>query len=370
MVNKVFRGIMCLFCAISVLAVGWTILPERREPIFQAEREARKQAEAFQGMISLWQVTGWRTGGTSAAGLITQVLTELENRNPGVYFVLETLTTKEAQLRLAQGEKPDILSFPGGMTLPMDIEWQNLNHPDLLPCYSDYLGEKFPFLPWIASDAIIMIRNTSLAACKAEVSQTTWSMEELCSLAGQLTYQTQGRNAQRIYGVTSGEARWPELSLFGVADTAQLPGDFSEREAWNQLVEGNVSMLVAGPWEEMTLAWRTEENRGPDLTIMPWPADVPVPRSVQWIGCAESGDEKKDTLCREVAVRLTSEPLQKKVVDEAKCLAVIPLDEYSRKTSNGQAVLYTLPGRTMMIREKWSVNCSWGPNLGVCLWKP
>ena len=55
----------------------------------------------------------------------------------GVYFTLETLEPQQACQRMAQGETPDILSFPGGIPLPAQEAWQTLSCERLLPCYQD-----------------------------------------------------------------------------------------------------------------------------------------------------------------------------------------------------------------------------------------
>ena len=367
--GKIFLRWICVVMASVVIAAGWILLPERREPISQADREAEKQAQAFHGMLTLWHVNSWGTGGTGASNLISEVLAELERSYEGVYFVLENLTIDQAQERMARGEIPDILSFPGGMTLPGDAAWQDFTIPEVQACYQESCRKNPCFLPWIASDAVVMIRNTSLAACGETAPNTNWTLDDLRLLAEKLTYQTKGRNAQTIHGMVSGQGRWPQLSLWGMNEDTLLGGEFTEREAWNQLVEGNVSILLAGPWEEMTLAWRLQENRGPDLTVLPWPMDTPVIRSVQWIGCRLSGDEKRDELCRKAAERLLSERVQKKVAEQAKCLAVIVMEE-NVIVSPQRSVLYALPGRTVTIHDTWQENNSWGMDSGVYLWNP
>ena len=368
--GRTFLRVLCLICAVSTVIAGWTLLPNRREPVSQAEREFEKQAEAFRGIITVWHINGWRTGGTSASTLLSQILADLERQNSGVYFTMETLPVQQAQERMVKGEMPDILSFPGGMTLPTNIAWQDLSCPSILPCYAGALERESSFLPWIASDALIMIRNTSLSACGAAAPEDDWTLKQLCDLAEELTYQTKGRNAQRVYGIASGNGRWPQLSAWGVPEMAILPGDFTEREAWNQLVEGDVSMLVAGPWEQMTLQWRMQEDRGPDLTIVPWPTDVPVLRSVQWVGCRLSGDEKKDALCQKTVEKLLSENVQKKVKEQACCLPVIALEEEDYPRREQFPVLFALPGREVVIREKWEENYQWTADLGIYLCNP
>ncbi len=372
--NKILLRIICLLCAAALAAAGWTLLPERREPQSPAQAEEQKRAEAFRGTITVWHISQWRTGGVNASALLSAVLDQMEGRNPGVYFTLETLDPQQACQRMAQGETPDILSFPGDIPLPAQEVWLTLSCDRLLPCYQDYLGGAGSFLPWMASDAKVMIRDTSLAAQKLNAPGNDWTLQEMIDLASALTYQTKGKNSQTLYGITASQGRWPALTAWGIAEDAILPGEFSEREAWDQLVEGNVSILLAGPWEEMTLAWRQQEDRGPQLTVVDWPQELPRLRSVQWIGAKQSGDAQKDEICRKTVAQLLSASTQKKVLTQAKCLPSISfepdeLGDAAAPVTQG-SVLYALPNREVLTQGTWAQAEGWYVDQGVYLWKP
>lgn len=372
--NRILWRIICLLCAAALAAGGWALLPERREPQTSAEAEEQKRAEAFRGTITVWHISQWRTGGVNASALLSAVLDQMEGRNPGVYFTLETLDPQQAGQRMAQGESPDILSFPGGIPLPMQEAWQALDCDRLLPCYQAYVGEESSFLPWIASDAKVMVRDTSLAAQKLSAPGDGWTLQEMIDLASALTYQTKGKNSQTVYGIAAALGRWPALEDWGIAADAILPGEYSEREAWDQLVEGNVSMLIAGPWEEMTLAWRQQEDRGPQLTVLEWPQELPRLRSVQWIGAKQSGDSQKDEICRKTITQLLSASSQKKVITQAKCLPCVSfttdeLGDVVAPVEQG-SILYALPNREILTQGEWPQEDGWGVDQGVYLWKP
>ncbi len=372
--NSIIFRVICLLCAAALAAAGWVLLPERREPQSSAQAEEQKRAEAFRGTITVWHISQWRTGGVNASALLSAVLDQMEGRNPGVYFTLETLDPEQACQRMAQGESPDILSFPGGIPLPAQEAWQTLSCDRLLPCYQAYVGEEGSFLPWMASDAQVMIRDTSLAAQGLSAPGDGWSLQEMIDLAAGLTYQTKGKNSQTVYGITASQGRWPMLEAWGIGKNAILPGEYSEREAWDQLVEGNVSMLIGGPWEEMTLTWRQQEDRGPELTVLEWPEELPRLRSVQWIGTKQSGDGAKDEICQKTVAQLLSASSQKKVLTQAKCLPCISFtsEELGDTTApiDSGSVLYALPNREVWITDPWQDQAGWGEDQGVYLWKP
>jgi hypothetical protein len=279
-----------------------------------------------------------------------------------------------ARQRLAQGETPDIISFPGGVTLPTDQAWQTLNCSSLSEPYAALLGEGSTSLPWMASDAKILIRSSSLQAQKVNAPGEDWTLEDLQALCKTLTYTKGKKNPQPIYGIASSLARWPGLSAWGIEENAILPGEYSEREAWDQFVAGNVSMLLVGPWEEMTLAWRQQEERGPDVVTLSWPKELPRLRSIQWIAARQSGDSQRDAICAKMVSMLMSETVQQKVIEQAKCLPCITFALSPESTviipAEDKSVLFALPNADITWQRLDLSQKETYRDQGIFFWEP
>ncbi len=75
----------------------------------------------FQGILSLWHISGWRTGGSSGAAFLQKRITQFEAQNPHVFIELRTLTAEQADQALKNGDSCDIVSYPYGVSLPFDL---------------------------------------------------------------------------------------------------------------------------------------------------------------------------------------------------------------------------------------------------------
>lgn len=69
----------------------------------------------FSGILSLWHISDWRTGGSSAASFLEKRIAQYEAGNPHVFIELISMTTEEADAALAEGQLPDIISYPYGV---------------------------------------------------------------------------------------------------------------------------------------------------------------------------------------------------------------------------------------------------------------
>lgn len=76
--------------------------------------EKLPEPDHFSGILTLWHISGWRTGGSSAASFLEKRIAQYEALNPHVFIELVCLTAQEAQEALAQGQLPDIISYPYG----------------------------------------------------------------------------------------------------------------------------------------------------------------------------------------------------------------------------------------------------------------
>lgn len=83
--------------------------------------EKPAEPEQYSGILTLWHISGWRTGGSSAAAFLEKRIVRYEAQNPRVFIELECLSGDEAAAAFADGLKPDIISYPYGFDVKPDL---------------------------------------------------------------------------------------------------------------------------------------------------------------------------------------------------------------------------------------------------------
>jgi ABC-type glycerol-3-phosphate transport system substrate-binding protein len=103
---------LCALALILICISPWLIL---------SYYEKLPESPYFQGILSLWHISGWRTGGSSGAAFLQKRITQFEGQNPHVFIEMQSLTAEEALTALQSGEKPDIISYPYNTDIPLEM---------------------------------------------------------------------------------------------------------------------------------------------------------------------------------------------------------------------------------------------------------
>lgn len=83
--------------------------------------EKLPEPEQFSGILTLWHISGWRTGGSSAAAFLEKRISQYEAQNPHVFIELVCFSQDEAAAALSEGLKPDIISYPYGYDIKLSL---------------------------------------------------------------------------------------------------------------------------------------------------------------------------------------------------------------------------------------------------------
>ncbi len=83
--------------------------------------EKLPEPEQFCGILTLWHISGWRTGGSSSAAFLEKCVSKYEALNPHVFIELVCLSKEEAAAALSDGLKPDIMSYPYGFDVKLPL---------------------------------------------------------------------------------------------------------------------------------------------------------------------------------------------------------------------------------------------------------
>lgn len=68
----------------------------------------------YKGILSLWNITDWRTGGSSCLSFLKKRAQEFESKNGYSFIEINDMTVSDAKEALKSGKVPDIISFPYG----------------------------------------------------------------------------------------------------------------------------------------------------------------------------------------------------------------------------------------------------------------
>ncbi len=111
-----FKKVLTYVIMIAVLAL-LVLLPRTIGQLSDSESlfdSLLPKKEPYIGMITIWHVVGFRPFTGSLSRWLVSYAEKLEKKHPGVYFDVIALTVSEADKRIANGELPDLISFPAG----------------------------------------------------------------------------------------------------------------------------------------------------------------------------------------------------------------------------------------------------------------
>lgn len=110
--KKTFTLFLCLvFSALLLLSPAF-LLQGIHKNVYRLWEEQRQ--EEYTGNLTLWHIVSFKTGGETGVSYLQSRIRAFEKNHPYVFITLRALTVQEAETALAQGEFPDILSFPLG----------------------------------------------------------------------------------------------------------------------------------------------------------------------------------------------------------------------------------------------------------------
>ena len=87
--------------------------------------------EPFRGIIEIWHVAAIRPYLGSLGNWLKKYAAVMEKKHFGVYLNVDSITPEEAEARFAEGERPDMISFPAGFMSPQELAQLELTDSDV-----------------------------------------------------------------------------------------------------------------------------------------------------------------------------------------------------------------------------------------------
>ncbi|MBR0134657.1 MAG: hypothetical protein IJM18_00520 [Clostridia bacterium] len=165
--SKIKKTIAVILLIAVLLAL--ILLPAYVDDLIAYSSPTERRAagsETFKGIITVWHVVRFKPYRGSVGNWLKRIASKLEKRHFGVYLSVDSMSEERAGERIANGEQPDIISFPAGAfnhsaLKPLD--------PSLIDITADRFGsvtEKA--LPYAASCRLLLTRAGKPEDVKAE----------------------------------------------------------------------------------------------------------------------------------------------------------------------------------------------------------
>lgn len=278
--------------------------------------EKLPERESFAGILSLWHISDWRTGGSSAAAFLEKRILEYEAKNPHVFIDLVRLSADEAAGALAAGRRPDMISYPYGAAPALET----VSLPPLENCLYALPDAAYPYM----SGGYCLLLNTDMLGENGIAIPEDWGVrpDKLLEAAqlGVCFDAESGYSALPALALHAyPPASRPNISTFGEpeAPDAALGVTAAWQDGLELFCKGEAGVLIASHRQLFEARLRYEQGDAPAFTAC---AIGGYTDMIQMIGVGVSENKPRQTAGEEFAALLLSERVQAKL----EALGVFP----------------------------------------------
>ena len=305
---KPFAYFLCALCLLLILISPVLIL---------SFYEKLPEPETYSGILSLWHISGWRTGGSSGAAFLQKHVARFEAQNPRVFIEQTNLTFEEATAAIADGQMPDIISYPYGTNLDLDFS-------PLPPIPDSVLNLNESAYPYMCGGYVILVNTDLLIEHGIDVYEG-WGLrpEPLLEAAGlglcfdsEAGYSALPALALHAYP----PAQRPIISTFGEPEPpdAALALGNAWQTGLDVFCEGKTAVLIASHRQLFEAQQRYQQGEAPGFSAY---AIGGYTDMVQMIGITMQQSKSKQKACEDFASMLLDSSAQNKL----EALGVIPI---------------------------------------------
>lgn len=258
----------------------------------------------YRGYLDIWHIPSRATGIGNGEVFLKARCAEFEKKNFGVFIRLQTVTAEEANQRIAQGERPDMISFgQGDLERPEEI-LASVSQPEgLYPEYRFEGTDDGLSTAYLFGVDVILVHDDKLyeraLSPPAQQPEELWTADVLEGMPDAFGY-LEGKEAALLTAAAS-DYDWPTKKALLEAKPCKLE-DFYQ--------ENGPAVLLCDLKTVREVALYADKNYGPSFSVYPLGQMV---HEVQYMGILKTEDETKMRACQRVLESLTSETAQKKV---------------------------------------------------------
>lgn len=291
---------LCALALILICLSPWLIL---------SYYEKLPETPYFQGILTLWHVCDWRTGGSSGTAFLQKRITQFEGRNPHVFIEMQTLTPEQASKALIDGEKPDIISYPYGTVLSLDMA----PLPATQTIFSGLPDTAYPYM----CGGYCLLVNTDMLAESGIDLKSVWGIRPEALLEAAQTgvcfaaedgYSALPALALHVYP----EAEKPQISTWGEPEPpdAALSLDAVWENGFEAFCAGDAGVLIASHRQLFEAVESLTQGDVPPFCAY---AISPYTDMVQMIGITPQEDTLRQSASESFVTYLLSDSAQSKL---------------------------------------------------------
>jgi hypothetical protein len=310
-------------CALAILLV---VLSPR---LILSYYEKLPEEPYFEGVLRMWHISGWRTGGSSAAAFLENRIRQFEANHPHVFIELSCLTSEKASAALKEGETPDLVSFPFGQAPALAFE-PLPRHSFVLPADTQNAW------PYMCGGYCILVSNDLLSENGVDTPQSWGIRPDALLDAAQLGVifdAEEGYSALPALALHAyPKAEGPNISTWSEPeppDAALALSPAAYTDGLNAFCKGEAAVLIASHRQLFEVSERYTQGEAPAFTAY---AVGGYTDMAQMIAVTEQEDELRRSACESFAAYLLTPSSQIKL----EALGVLPtvrnVDIYAENT--------------------------------------
>lgn len=311
MKRKPFTYFLCAITIIIIVISPMLILSLYEEPFKTA---------SYKGILTMWHIRDWRTGGSSGNAFLKRRITEFESNHPYVFIEVEQMTLQQANEAMQLGNYPDIISYPS--TYEISIPLASLPPASF---NAAFLGDTHKAYPYMCGGYCIIV-NSEMLDENGVMPPDGWGIRPeslLDSVQYGLIFDSEkgysGMPAMALHQYP--ELEGPNISTWGSPEVpdAALSLPFSENEdSLKAFCKSEVCVLLASHRQLFEVTRAYEQNEAPTFSAF---AIGGYTDMVQWVSVPQHEDTLRESLSIAFAEYLVSERVQRKLT----ALGVIPV---------------------------------------------
>ena len=286
----------------------------------------------WKGVMKLWHVVDWNTGGTSGTTYLKNRALEFEKNHGGIFIEVEGMTQEEADQRIAAGETPDMITFTTGYTPALnlsEISMPTQIKPQLKT--SAQLDGKNRAVPFMMGGYVMLANRTLFAQNGIDLPlDGEWDLETLQEAVADFTALQE--NNGEIFAIGYENSQWglaqASMLTYLEGTVATAGNSILTEDALQAFCDGKLAIYFGnqGCLNNVKSA-AMEKGLSYEIYSMGNYTDL-----VQYIAITEGENREKQKIEEKFILSLLSEKNQKKLAD-LRVFSVIEGDIHDNELS-------------------------------------
>lgn len=256
--------------------------------------EPEDNEKNFEGILEMWHITDWRTGGSSKTAFLAKRIKDFEKSHPHVFIRMTKMSASEALGEINKGNLPDIISYPSSFSHNFKDEKPYMYGAYYILINNELAEENGYFLPDGFGVDPQMLMDLS------ELNLVFDAEEGYSALPAIAIHEVPDPPRPNI-------STWPEKIEVDAA-LSLYPDEYFD--GLNKFLDGEACIMIASQRQLFEATMDYEQNNGPAFSYY---AISGYTDMVQYICPFEDEDRLRQNMCQAFTEFIISERAQSKL---------------------------------------------------------